>query len=54
MRWRMPSVDSVAGACRLRGALSRALNAYFAVLDEYTLADLTGRHPVLARILEAS
>jgi Rrf2 family nitric oxide-sensitive transcriptional repressor len=44
----------IAGACRLRGALSRALNAYFAVLDEYTLADLTGRHPVLARILEAS
>ena len=44
----------ISGACRLRGALSRALNAYFAVLDEYTLADLTGRHPVLARILEAS
>lgn len=44
----------ISGSCRLRGALSRALKAYFAVLDEYTLADLTSRHPVLARILEAS
>jgi Rrf2 family nitric oxide-sensitive transcriptional repressor len=45
---------NITGACRLRGALARALQAYFAVLDEYTLADLTGRHPVLARILKAS
>ena len=37
--------------CRLRGVLGRALNAYLAVLDEYTLADLTARHPALARVL---
>lgn len=41
----------IAGACRLRGALSKALKAYFAVLDEYTLADLTGKHPILSRLL---
>jgi len=44
----------ITGPCRLRGALSRALKAYFAVLDEYTLADLAGQNPVLARILTAS
>jgi Rrf2 family nitric oxide-sensitive transcriptional repressor len=44
----------ITGACRLRGALTRALKAYFAVLDEYTLADLAGRNPVLARVLKAS
>lgn len=38
-------------SCRLRGALSRALTAYPAVLDEYTLADLTARHPALERLL---
>jgi Rrf2 family nitric oxide-sensitive transcriptional repressor len=42
---------AIAGPCRLRGALSRALKAYFAVLDEYTLADLAVNHPVLERIL---
>jgi Rrf2 family nitric oxide-sensitive transcriptional repressor len=44
----------ITGPCRLRGALSRALKAYFAVLDEYTLADLAGRNPVLARVLTTS
>lgn len=42
---------AISGPCRLRGALSRALKAYFAVLDEYTLADLAAPHPVLARVL---
>jgi Rrf2 family nitric oxide-sensitive transcriptional repressor len=42
---------AITGPCRLRGALSRALRAYFAVLDEYTLADLAVQHPVLARLL---
>jgi Rrf2 family transcriptional regulator, nitric oxide-sensitive transcriptional repressor len=41
----------ISGPCRLRGALSRALKAYFAVLDEYTLADLAVPHPGLARLL---
>lgn len=44
----------ITGPCRLRGALSRALKAYFAVLDEYTLADLAEQNPVLTRVLMAS
>jgi len=42
---------AITAPCRLRGALARALKAYFAVLDEYTLADLVVKHPVLERIL---
>ena len=42
---------AITGPCRLRGALSRALKAYFAVLDEYTLADLAMPNPMLARVL---
>jgi Rrf2 family nitric oxide-sensitive transcriptional repressor len=42
---------TIAGPCRIRGALSRALKAYLAVLDEYTLADLTAGHPRLSRAL---
>lgn len=41
----------ISGPCRLRGALFRALKAYFSVLDEYTLADLAAPRPALARIL---
>lgn len=41
---------AITGPCRLRGALSKALKAYFAVLDEYTLADLTMKHPMLERL----
>jgi len=41
----------IAGPCRLRGALSRALKAYLAVLDEYTLADLAIDNPLLSRVL---
>jgi Rrf2 family nitric oxide-sensitive transcriptional repressor len=42
---------AITGACRLRQALSRALKAYFAVLDEYTLADLAVGHSALAHLL---
>lgn len=42
---------TVSGSCRLKGALARALRAYLAVLDEYTLADLTQKNAVLARML---
>jgi Rrf2 family nitric oxide-sensitive transcriptional repressor len=42
---------AITGPCRLRGALSKALKSYFAVLDEYTLADLAAPHPALARVL---
>ena len=44
----------ITGPCRLRGALSRALKAYFAVLDEYTLADLAEQNASLVRVLKAS
>lgn len=32
--------------------LGRALGAFFAVLDEYTLADLTARNPSLKQLLD--
>jgi len=38
-------------ACRLRGVLHNALDAFFAVLDEYSLADLT-RHRHLSKYLQ--
>ena len=41
----------ITGPCRLRGALSRALKAYLAVLDEYSLADLAGNEAALTRVL---
>lgn len=40
-------------SCRLKGVLGEALAAYLAVLDNYTLADLTARNPALARMLLA-
>jgi Rrf2 family nitric oxide-sensitive transcriptional repressor len=43
----------ITGACRLRGILRSALEAYLAVLDKHTLADLTGRNPALAEMLLA-
>lgn len=42
---------SIARVCRLRGALSEALTAFYAVLDRYTLADLVTNGPHLAKIL---
>ena len=40
--------------CRLKGVLHEALTAYLAVLDKYTLADLIGRNPLLAKMLLSS
>jgi Rrf2 family transcriptional regulator, nitric oxide-sensitive transcriptional repressor len=41
------------GACRLKGMLSEALNAFFVVLDRYTLADIvSGRAAPLRRLLQ--
>jgi Rrf2 family nitric oxide-sensitive transcriptional repressor len=37
--------------CRLREALGRALDAFFLVLDGYTLADLVGRREPLVEAL---
>jgi len=42
---------AITHTCRLRGVLSKALNAYLAVLDEYTLADLIEKNPNLSRVL---
>ncbi len=42
---------SIANVCRLRGVLSEANDAFNAVLDRYTLADLVGNHGQLATIL---
>jgi Rrf2 family nitric oxide-sensitive transcriptional repressor len=41
----------IARACRLRKALEEAAEAFLAVLDGYTLADLVGNAPTLARVL---
>ena len=38
-------------ACRLKGVLKQAADAFYAVLDRYTLADLVENRQVLARIL---
>ena len=41
----------ITGACRLRHALAEATASFYEVLDRYTLADITGNHRVLAKIL---
>jgi Rrf2 family nitric oxide-sensitive transcriptional repressor len=41
------------GACRLKGMLTEALQAFFTVLDGYTLADIVdGRAVPLRRLLQ--
>jgi len=44
-----PGADGcrITRACRLKGVLGEALKAYLAVLDGYTLADLTTRNSAL-------
>ena len=37
--------------CLLRGAFEKAVQAFYAVLDTYTLADLLGNRTALARVL---
>lgn len=43
----------ISGACRLRGHLERAQEAFFDVLDGVTLADLLRRPAPLVRLLSA-
>ena len=43
----------ISSACRLAGVLDAALNAFFAVLDRHTLADLLQPEAQLARIFRA-
>lgn len=41
----------IAPSCRLKGVLAEAVNAFYAVLDRHTLADLVSNAPQLAQIL---
>jgi Rrf2 family nitric oxide-sensitive transcriptional repressor len=41
----------ITSACRLRGVLEDAVRAFYAVLDQYTLEDITHNRQVLAKIL---
>ncbi|HWF78710.1 MAG TPA: Rrf2 family transcriptional regulator [Caulobacteraceae bacterium] len=42
---------AITSACKLSGALHRAREAFLAVLDEYTLADLTDNPSALGELL---
>jgi Rrf2 family nitric oxide-sensitive transcriptional repressor len=46
-----PDNCSIARICRLRGALRQAVDAFYAVLDEFTLADLVHNRTSLTRVL---
>lgn len=39
------------GGCGLRSVLKEALDAYFAVLDQYSLADIVRRRTLLVQLL---
>jgi Rrf2 family nitric oxide-sensitive transcriptional repressor len=43
---------AIVGACRLTGILAEALDAFLAVLDRYTLADLLGPSARLRALLD--
>ncbi len=46
-----PSRCSIVRICRLRGVLQEAVDAFYAVLDRYTLADLAHNRAALAKVL---
>ena len=46
-----PDRCRIVRACRLKGVLKQAADAFYAVLDRYTLADLVHNRQALARIL---
>ncbi|HEY0858233.1 MAG TPA: Rrf2 family transcriptional regulator [Albitalea sp.] len=46
-----PDSCSIARICRLRGVLTEAVDAFQAVLDRYTLADLVHNRSTLARVM---
>lgn len=56
----VPCIDAATGycaispACKLKRALQQASNAFFAVLDGFTLADLTENGDALRTLLEQS
>jgi len=47
-----PDSCVITDACRLKALLKKAAEAFHAVLDEYTLADLVRNRTVLAQILQ--
>jgi Rrf2 family nitric oxide-sensitive transcriptional repressor len=42
---------AIAPDCRLRGVLGESINAFYGVLDRYTLADLVNNRKQLAQVL---
>ena len=44
----------IAGICRLSGVLGEAVRAFYAVLDNYTLADLVHNRQALAKVMFAT
>ena len=42
---------AISGCCRLKGVLAEAVNAFYSVLDHYTLADIARNRQVRARVL---
>lgn len=45
-------VCAIGPACRLKGVVGKALEAFLAVFDDYTLADITRNGSALAQLLE--
>jgi Rrf2 family nitric oxide-sensitive transcriptional repressor len=45
------STCAIVSCCQLKGALAEALHAFYAVLDRYTLADITRNKAALTSIL---
>jgi Rrf2 family nitric oxide-sensitive transcriptional repressor len=46
------STCTIVKVCRLRGAMKEAVDAFYAVLDRYTLADLVHNRAMLTQILQ--
>lgn len=46
-----PDHCSIARVCRLRGVLKEAVDAFYAALDRYTLADLAQNRSALVKVL---
>jgi Rrf2 family nitric oxide-sensitive transcriptional repressor len=41
----------ISGCCKLKGALAEAVAAFYAALDQYTLADISGNRHLLGKVL---
>lgn len=41
----------ITGCCKLQGVLAEAVNAFYSVLDHYTLADISRNRQVLGKVL---